>query len=116
MKKHSSTKTLSHFSYADPIHSKKCSTKTLMHVPLSSETEENQAAIKKVLSQTSIQFIVDMTNEINKCTTLLNSKKDTMPKNVYNLLSNKIAELRDEKEIGNQLRLLDEIEEMLKDN
>ena len=114
MKKHSSTKTLSHFSYADPIHSKKCSTKTLMHVPLSSETEENQAAIKKVLSQTSIQFI--MTNEINKCTTLLNSKKDTMPKNVYNILSNKIAELRDEKEIGNQLRLLDEIEEMIKDN
>ena len=116
MKKHSSTKTLSHFSYADPIHSKKCSTKTLMHVPFSSETEENQAAIKKVLSQTSIPFIVDMTNEINTCTTLLNSKKDTMPKNVYNILSNKIAELRDEKEIGNQLRLLDEIEEMLKDN
>ena len=57
-----------------------------MHVPLSSETEENQAAIKKVLSQTSIQFI--MTNKINKCTTLLNSKKDTMPKNVYNILSN----------------------------
>ena len=46
----------------------------------------------------------------------MNSKKDTMPKNVYNILSNKIAELRDEKEIGNQLRLLDEIEEMLKDN
>ena len=118
IKKHSSTKTLSHFSYADPVHHlpKKCSTKSLMHVPLSSETEENQAAIKKVLSQSSIQFIVDMTNEIKKFTTLLNSKKETMPKNVYNIVSNKIEELRDEKEIGNQLRLLDEIEEMLRDN
>lgn len=114
LKKSLSTKSINnlHSPYLlDSKSSKRSSTKSLNCININNE---NQNKLKKTLTRTSIQFIHDLKKETDQVTNLLEHNKGNYSPRTQSMLNNKIMELKNENCTENQLTLINNIEEIIK--